>query len=123
MTLPLKTLAAAVVAAAIPLASPAAAAPLSPSSLALTSADVGTIEQVQYRRWDRGYGYYDDGYYAYGAAPDGYYAYGAAPGYRVGPRYRQWNYGNGSAATGRGSSALCPPDRESSSSYPSWMCR
>lgn len=123
MTLPLKTLAAAVVAAAIPLASSAAAAPLSPSP-ALNNADAGTIERVQYRRWDGGYyGHYNDGYYAYGAVPDGYYAYGAAPGYRVAPRYRQWNYGNGSAATGRGSSPLCPADREQSSSYPSWMCR
>jgi hypothetical protein len=120
MTLPLKTLAAAVAVAAIPLAGPAAAAPLS-QSLALNNADVGTIESVQYRRWDRGY--YNDGYYAYGAVPDGYYAYGAAPGYRVAPRYRQWNYGNGSAATGRGSSHLCPPDRYQSSGYPSWMCR
>lgn len=121
MTLPLKTLAAAVVAAAIPLASPAAAAPLS-QSLALTNADTGTIQQVQYRRWDRGY--YNDGYYAYGAVPDGYYAYGAAPGYRYAPGYRrQWNYGNGSAATGRGSSRLCPADREPASGYPSWMCR
>jgi hypothetical protein len=122
MRLPSKTLAAAVVAAAIPLAGPAAAAPLS-QSLALNNADAGTIEQVQYRRWDRGYD--GDGYYAYGAAPDGNYAYGAAPGYYVGPRYRgrNWNYGNGSAATGPGSSALCPPDREQSSGYPSWMCR
>jgi hypothetical protein len=122
MRLPSKTLAAAVVAAAIPLAGPAAAAPLS-QSLALNNADAGTVEQVQYRRWDRGY--YNDGYYAYGAAPDGYYAYGAAPGYYVGPRYRgrNWNYGDGSAATGPGSSVLCPSDRESASGYPSWMCR
>lgn len=124
MRLPSMTLAAAVVAAAIPLAGPAAAAPLS-QSLALNNADAGTIEQVQYRRWDRGNGYYyDDGYYAYGAVPDGYYAYGAAPGYRVAPGYRRnWNFGNGSSATGPGSSPLCPADREDSSSYPSWMCR
>jgi hypothetical protein len=122
MRLPLKTLAAAAVAAAIPLAGPAAAAPLS-QSLALDNADHGTIEQVQYRRWDRGY--YGDGYYAYGAAPDGYYAYGAAPGYRVAPRYRQrnWNYGNGSSATAPGSSWRCDADRTNSTAYPSWMCR
>lgn len=147
MILPSKTLAAAVVAAAIPLAGPTAAAPLS-QSLALNSADVGTVEQVQYRRWRHGRWigpaaglaagaivgsalaprYYNDGYYAYGAAPDyddGYYAYGAAPGYVAGPRYRQWNrnFGNGSSATGPGSSAVCPADREQSSAYPSWMCR
>jgi len=120
MTLPCKTLAAALVAAAIPLATPAAAAPLS-QSLVLNNTDVGTIEQVQYRRWDRGY--YNDGYYAYGAVPDGYYAYGAAPGYRVAPRYRQWNFGNGSAATAPGSSPRCPADLEPGSAYPSWMCR
>ena len=121
MILPSKVLAAAVVAAAIPLAGPAAAAPLS-QSLTLKNADVTTVEQVQYRR------YYDNGYYPYEAAPqyygDGYYAYGAAPDY-VRPRYRGWNrnYGNGSAATGPGSSVICPPDREQSSAYPSWMCR
>ena len=126
MTLLCKTFAAALVAAAIPLATPAAAAPLS-QSLVLTNADVGTIEQVQYRRWDRGYyggGYYGDGYYAYGAAPDGYYAYGAAPGYPVYPGYRRnWNFGNGSAATAPGSSPRCPADLEPGSAYPSWMCR
>ena len=54
MTLPTKTFAAALVAAAIPLyAGSATAAPLS-QSLALNSADVGTVEQVQYRRWNRG---------------------------------------------------------------------
>ena len=89
MTLPTKTLAAALVAAAIPLCGgSAAAAPLS-QSLALNNADVGTIEQVQYRRWYRGRwigpaaaglaagaivggalsSQYNDGYYAYGAAP------------------------------------------------------
>jgi len=108
MRLPTRTLAAALVAAAIPVyAGSAAAAPLS-QSLSLNSADVGNVEQVQYRRWNRGRWigpaaagfaagaiiggalaprYYNDGYYAYGAAPyaapydDGYYAYGAAPGY------------------------------------------
>ena len=143
MTLPTKTLAAALVAAAIPLyAGPATAAPLS-QSLALNSADVGTVEQVQYRRWNRGRWIapaaaglaagaivggalatrYNDGYYAYGAAPSGYYAYGAAPGYVAAPGYRAWDsiYGNGSAATS-GSPVVCPPDREDASAYPSWMC-
>jgi len=149
MTLPTKTLAAALVAAAIPLyAGPAAAAPLS-QPLALNSADVGTVEQVQYRRWNRGRWIgpaaagvaagaiiggalasrdYNDGYYAYGAAPSGYSAYGAAPGYVAGPRYRDWNstysnYGNGSSATGPGSAAICPADRDDASGYPSWACR
>jgi len=149
MRLPTKTLAAALMATALPLyAGPAAAAPLS-QSLMLKSTDVGTVEQVQYRRSHRGRWigpaaglaagaivagalasrYYDDGYYAYGAAPGyvepGYYAYGAAPGYRVAPRYRQrnWNYGNGSAATAPGSSWACDADRGNATSYPSWMCR
>ena len=116
MTLPNKASAAALVAGS------AAAAPLS-QSLALSKAEANSIEQVQYRRWHRG------GYYVYDAAPSGYYAYGAAPGgyyaYGAGPRYgyRAWNYGNGSAATGPGSAAICPPDRDQASGYPSWMCR
>ena len=143
MTLPNKTSAAALVAVALPLfAGSAAAAPLS-QSLALSKAEASSIEQVQYRRWHRGgyyvydaapsgyyaYGAAPSGYYAYGAAPGGYYAYGAAPGgyyaYGAGPRYgyRAWNYGNGSAATGPGSAAICPPDRDQASGYPSWMCR
>jgi hypothetical protein len=93
-------LAAALAAAAVPLAgSTAMAAPLS-QPLAVNNANVGAVEQVQYRyrsgRWigpaAAGFAagaiaggalaprYYDEGYYAYGAAP-GYYAYGAAPGY------------------------------------------
>jgi hypothetical protein len=140
-----KILAAALIVAAIPLVTgPAAAAPLS-QSLALSTADIGTVEQVQYR-WNRGRWIgpaaaglaagaiiggalsaqaYNDGYYAYGAAPSGYYAYGAAPGYVATGRYRGWdeNYGNGSAATGPGSSPMCPSDREDASGYPSWMCR
>src|SRR5688572_23378019 len=99
MRMPTKILAAAVVAAAVPLAVPAAAAPLS-QSLALGEANAGSLDQVQYRRWDRRR--YRSGYYAYGAAP-GYYAYGAAPGYIVRSGPRRWNYGNGAAATGPGS--------------------
>ena len=112
MTLLNKTFAAALVVAAIPLfAAPASAAPLS-QSLGLTSTDVGSLEQVQYRRWHRRH--YRNGYYAYGAAP-GYIA-------RSGPR--RWNYGNGSAATAPGSWRGCPGgDRHASSGYPSWMCR
>jgi hypothetical protein len=149
MTLLTKTLATALMAAAIPLATgPAAAAPLS-QSLALGNADVGTIEQVQYR-WNRGRWIgpaaglaagaiiggalsaqaYNDGYYAYGsAAPSGYYAYGAAPGYVAAPRYQGGyqgvyeNYGNGSAVTAPGSASGCPADRDDASGYPSWMCR
>jgi len=103
MTLPSKILAAAFVAAAIPLATPVTAAPLS-QSLALDSAQVGSIEHVQYRRWHR------RGYYAYGR---GYYR----------SRPVRWNNGNGSAATTRGTRARCPADREQASGYPSWMCR
>ena len=143
MTFPSKTLAVALMAAAIPLCS-ATAAPLS-QSLALSNADVGTIEQVQYRRWNgnrwvgpaAGFAAgaiiggalssqaYNEGYYAYGAAPSGYYAYGAAPGYAVRPGYgyyRDDNYGNGSAATGPNARGRCPSDREDASAYPSWMC-
>ena len=105
MRTPFKLLAAAAIAAAMPVGSAAAQAVVI------------------------GDGYYAygsvvaPGYYAYGAAPYGYYAYGAAPGYRVAPRYRQWNFGNGSAATAPGSSPICPPDLEPGSAYPSWMCR
>ena len=107
MRTPFKILAAAALAAAVPLAGSATA-----QTLMLES------DAVQYRT-------YGDGYYAYGAVPDGYYAYGAAPGYRyrVAPRYRQWNYGNGSYATAPGSSPRCPADLEPGSAYPSWMCR
>src|SRR5258705_11550912 len=112
ISLPTRTPAAAFVATAIPLyAGTASAAPLS-QSLAVNNADVGQVEQVQYRRWNRGRwigpaaaglaggavvgggsassGYFNDGYYAYWAAPR--YAYGAAPyrrggfGYRAAPR-------------------------------------
>ena len=111
MRTPSKILAVAALAAAIPLGAASA--------------------QTIYGGGYYGGGYYGDGYYAYGAAPgygyraapDGYYAYGAAPGYRYAPRYRQWNYGNGSYATAPGSSARCPADLESGSSFPSWMCR
>jgi hypothetical protein len=144
--MPTKTMAAALVAAAIPLyAGPTAAGPLS-QSLALNNADVGTVEQVQYRRWGRGYyGYgpgrrWGRGYYAYGAAPRwgrgyyayaaaprwgrGYYAFGAAPGY-IGPGYRFWdpNYGNGGAATTPRSDRICASDREDATAWPSWFCR
>jgi hypothetical protein len=101
MRMPMKILAAAAFAAAVPLAGLASAQTIG----------------VQYG------GYYGDGYYAYGAAPGGYYAYGAAPGYRYAPRYRQWNFGNGSYATAPGSSPRCPADLEPGSAYPSWMCR
>jgi hypothetical protein len=136
MRLSARTLALAAVAAAIPMsAGPVAAAPLS-QSLSLNNADVGSVEQVQYRRWNRGRWigpaaggfiagaivgsalaprYYNDGYYAYGATPygDGYYAYGAAPG------YRGYNYGvRRSPQYGS-----CTGDREDDSSFPSWQCR
>jgi hypothetical protein len=141
MRLPTRTLAAALVAAAIPVyAGSAAAAPLS-QSLSLSSADVGNVEQVQYRRWNRGRWigpaaagfaagaiiggalaprYYNDGYYAYGAAPygDGYYAYGAAPGYVAAPRYGYGGYGvRRSPQYGS-----CTGDREGDSAFASWQC-
>src|SRR5262245_4138449 len=111
MRTPTKTLAAAIVAAAVPLAIPAAAAPLS-QPLALSNANAGALDQVQYRSWHRRH------------YRSGWYAFGAAPGYilRSGPR--QWNYGNGGAATGPGSWRGCPGgDRDESSGYPSWLCR
>jgi hypothetical protein len=111
---PIKTITAALVASAIPLyAGPAAAGPLS-QSLALNNTDVGTVEQVQYRRWGRGY-------YAYGAVPGPFFAYGAAPGYAG----RIWNpnYGNGGAATTPLSDRRCASDREDDgSAWPSWAC-
>ncbi|MBX9772941.1 MAG: hypothetical protein K2Y71_00905 [Xanthobacteraceae bacterium] len=110
MRMPVKTLTA-VAMAAIPLAAPAAAAPLA-QPLTLGQVDAGSLEQVQYGRWDRRR--YRGGWYAYGAAP--------GPIARSGPR--RWNYGNGSAATGSGSWRGCPGgDRVLSSGYPSWMCR
>jgi hypothetical protein len=111
MRLSTRTLAAALVAAAVPLyVGPAAAAPLS-QSLSLSKSDFGSIEQVQYRRWNGGWyrggrwigpaaaglaagaivggaiaaSRYNDGYYAYGAVPGPYasgpYAYGAGAPY------------------------------------------
>lgn len=118
--LPIKAMAAALVAVAAPLyAGPAVAGPLSQSP-ALNNADVGTVEQVQYRRWRRGY-------HAYGAARrwgPGYYAFGAAPGY-VDSRYGIWdpNYGNGGGATTPLTDRICASDRENATSWPSWMCR
>jgi hypothetical protein len=140
MRLPTKTLAAALIAAAVPLyGGSAAAAPLS-QSLALNSADVGSVEQVQYRRWNRGRwigpaaagfaagaiiggalsSQYNDGYYAYGAAPDGYYAYGAAPGYYGAPAY---SYRAGPRVRSSPQYGSCTGDREEDSSFPSWACR
>lgn len=110
MRMSTKTLAAALVAAAIPLAVPAAAAPLS-QPLALSNANAGSLEQVQYRRWYRAY-------------RSGWYAYGAVPRYIARSRPLPWNYGNGGAATAPGSWRGCPGgDRALSDGYPSWMCR
>ena len=129
----LSNLAAALVAAAVPLyGAPSEAAPLS-QSIAMNGAQTATIEQVQYRhrggRWigpaAAGFAagaiiggavaprYYDDGYYAYGAEP-GYYAYGVEPGY--GARLQRWQ-----RATPQYGS--CSGDRETNSGYPSWACR
>ena len=118
--MPFKALAAAaVVAAAIPLyAGPTAATPLSQAQ-ALQTADLASVEQVQYRRQYRNEGY-DDGYYAYGAAPiyRGYdYGY-PAYGYR---RDDRWGYSP--QAPGPGSSWRCTGDRAMNSAFPSWMCR
>jgi hypothetical protein len=140
-----RTLAGAFIAASIPLyAGSVTAAPLSQPQ-ALKSADVGSMEQVQYGRGYRGgrwigpaagvaaglaiggaiasSPYYGDGYYAYGAVPGysapGYYAYGAVPGI-AGPQY-YWGYG--AEAPAPGSSASCTPDRDDNSAFPSWMCR
>jgi hypothetical protein len=114
-----KALAAALVAAAVPLlAGPVAAAPLSQPQ-ALHAADVGTMENVQYRRWhgDR----IGPSPYAYGGYDDGYYAYGAVPGPAYG--YRPGGWGYSPQAPSPGSSPRCTADREQNSSFPSWMCR
>ncbi len=140
MRLPTRTMAAALVAAAIPIyAGSAAAAPLS-QSLSLNTADVGNVEQVQYRRWNRGRWVgpaaaglaagaiiggalasrpYDDGYYAYGAAPNnsGYYAYGAERGYAA-PAYS--GIRNQFPSPQYGS---CTGDRDDDSAFPSWQCQ
>lgn len=146
---PTRTVAAAFVAAAIPLyAGSATPAPLSQSQ-ALKSADVGTFEQVQYRRGYRdrrayrgrwigpaagvaaGLAFgsavaaapYAGGYYAYGSAPSAYAA--AVPSAAYGPGYTgpQWYWGYGADAPSPGSSAVCTPDREDNSAFPSWLCR
>jgi hypothetical protein len=115
-----KALAAAVVAAAVPLcAGPVAAAPLSQTNT-LHAADVGTVENIQYRRWngDRWIGpsvqpyAYDDGYYAYGAVPGRTYGYRPPGGWGYSPQ-----------APSPGSSPECTADREDNSAFPSWMCR
>jgi hypothetical protein len=105
--------------------------------MGLKSADMSTVEQVQWRRgWHR-HGHWHGGRVigpAVGgfvagaivgsalAAPryydDGYYAYGAAPGY-VGPR--RWPQSSDTPAPG--SSPLCGATSDSNSAYPSWMCR
>ena len=119
MRMPTKILAAAVVAAAVPLAVPAAAAPLS-QSLALGDANIGSLDQVQYRRHYRNGRHYRSGH----RYRSGWYAYGAAPGYGLRSQPRQWNYGNGGAATAPGSWRGCPGgDRALSDAYPSYMCR
>jgi hypothetical protein len=135
------TVAAALVALTIPLyAGSATAAPLSQPQ-ALKSADVGTVEQVQYRRYRGRWigpgvgiapGVGAAGVWA--AAPGGYYAYGAAPGSAYaaavpsvvyGPGYTgpQWYWGYGAEAPTPGSSAICTPDRDDNSAFPSWLCR
>jgi hypothetical protein len=145
MRLSTRTLAAALIAAAIPLyAGPAATAPLT-QSLALKSADVGGIEQVQYRRWNRGRwigpaaaglaataiiggaiaaSQYNDGYYAYGAAP-GYYSYGAAPSgyysYGAAPYRGGGYYSSDTRLSPQWGS--CTGDRDDDSAFPSWACR
>src|SRR5262245_58156672 len=110
MRAPIKILAAAILVASVPFAVPAAAAPLSQPS-ALGNAEAGSVDQVQYRRYHRRY-------------YRGWYAYGASPRYFLRSRPRQWNYGNGAAATSPGSWRGCPGgDRALSDGYPSWMCR
>ena len=99
MNVPMKTLAALLVTASIPLiASQAAAAPTG-QSLALSNVDMSTVEQVQSRRrvWR-------NGRWVYLASP--YAAYGRAPARS--PRYR---------------SDPCVGDAQYNSAYPSWMCR
>jgi hypothetical protein len=108
--------------------------------LALSSTDVSTVDQVQYRRWNRGrwvgpaagfaagaiiggalsQSAYNDGYYAYGAAPrgNGYYAYGAANNSGYYNTTRNNNYAGFSPQWGS-----CTGDRDDDSAFPSWACR
>ena len=142
MRLPTRTLAAALVAATVPLYAGSATAAQLSQSLALSNADLASVEQVQYRRW----GGWNRGRWAGPAVAglaagaliggaiassqyynDGYYAYGAAPGYSAAPS-GYYAYG---AAPGYYSSdtrlspqwGSCTGDREEDSSYPSWACR
>jgi hypothetical protein len=139
---PTRTLAAALIAASIPLyTGSATAAPLSQPQ-ALKSADVSSMEQAQYRRWDRGRWIGPAAGFAgavaagsaLAAAPGAYYAYGAAPGAAYaaaipstvyGPGYRgpQWYWGYGAEAPTPGSSAICTWDRDDNSAHASWLCR
>jgi hypothetical protein len=117
-----KALAAAFVAAAVPLlAGPVAAAPLSQTPT-LHAADVGTVENVQYRRYGNRWVGPSAAYpYAYYGYDDGYYAYGAVPGPAYG--YTPGGWGYSPQAPSPGSSPHCTADREQNSSFPSWMCR
>ena len=120
----LSNLAAALVAAAVPLyGAPSEAAPLS-QSIAMNGAQTATIEQVQYRhrggRWigPAAAGFAAGAIIGGAVAPryydDGYYAYGVEPGY--GARLQRWQ-----RATPQYGS--CSGDRETDSGYPSWACR
>jgi hypothetical protein len=144
MRLSTRTLAAALIAAAVPFyAGTVSAAPLA-QSLALSNADVGQVEQVQYRRWNRGRwigpaaagiaagaliggaiaaSQYNNGYYAYGAAPG--YAYGAAPGYYAYGAAPYYGGGGYYSSDTRLSPqwGSCTGDRDDDSAFPSWACR
>jgi hypothetical protein len=105
-------LAAAIAVAAVPLhGGPTTAAPLS-QPLAISRADTGTVEEIQYRRWDRrgrwfgpARGYYR-GYYPVRGNYRGYYYGGRQEWWRLTPQY-----------------GSCTGDREMDSGYPSWACR
>ena len=112
-----KSIAAALVSVAVPLAGSAVAAPLS-QPLMLMTTDVPAVEQVQYGNW-RGYG---DGYGAYAAVP-GYDSSGTVGRYRNFNRnYGNPNFGNGGAAAGPESAPGCTSDRYQNSGFPSWYC-
>jgi hypothetical protein len=134
MTFASKTLLAACAAAAIPvMAGSAGAAPLS-QSLDLKNANVGVVQDVQFRRrgWRHGRWIGPAAGFAAGVAVGsalapryydyGYDSYAYAPGVRYAPQaYAYDDYAYSPGFRSRYPAARCG-DADSASAYPSWAC-
>jgi hypothetical protein len=109
-------------AASVPmLAGSAAAAPVAPN-LALSNADTGVVQEVQYRRsgyWRGGrwIGPAAAGFAAGVVARGAYDAYAAAPGYAYAPQA----YGTTQNYPTQFPAARCG-DEDAASAYPAWAC-